>query len=189
MSMGKNRLGVLVFIASEATFFIFLIIAYVYFQSIPSDGPTAASSLNPITTGVFSLFLFASSFTVWQAERSFTASRRGRFSAWMAATIILGGVFLAGQLAEWSRLITAGATIRRNLFGTAFFTLTRFHGAHVLIGLAVLLILAGLGWKGAIGERNSDGVKAVSLYWHFVDLVWVVLYAVIYLQLLAAKLA
>ncbi len=186
--MEKNKLGVLVFIASEATFFVFLIISYIYFQTLQNSGPGAASSLDPVTTGIFSMFLFASSFTVWRADKSFAAGSRRGFTTWMAATILLGLVFLGGQYAEWNRLIAAGTTINRNLFGTAFFTLTGFHGAHVLIGLLALLTLTGLALKGAIRGPDSAGVQAVSLYWHFVDAVWVALYAVIYLQLLIARL-
>ncbi len=186
--MEKNKIGVLAFIASEATFFILLIIAYVYYQILPANGPTAATSLDPLTTGVFSLFLFASSFTVWRAGKSLSAGNRRAFSTWLIATFLLGIIFLAGQGAEWSRLIAAHTTISTNRFGTTFFTLTGFHGAHVLIGLLALAIMASLAITGNIQGTQSAGVEAISLYWHFVDVVWVVIYGVIYLQLLLARL-
>jgi len=187
--MEKNKIGMLAFIASEATFFLLLIIAYVYYQARPPSGPTAANSLDPLTTGIFSLFLFASSFTIWRAGKSLSAGSRRRFSAWLIATILLGVIFLAGQAAEWSRLISARTTISTNLFGTTFFTLTGFHGAHVLIGLLALAILAVLALSGNVRGPRSAGVETISLYWHFVDLVWVAIYAIIYLQLLLARLA
>ncbi len=186
--MEKNKIGVLAFIASEATFFILLIIAYVYYQTLPSPGPRAATSLDPLITGVFSLFLFASSFTVWRAGKSLAAGNRRGFTGWLIATLVLGIIFLAGQAAEWSRLISTHTTISTNLFGTTFFTLTGFHGAHVLIGLLALAILAWLAITGNLQGTRSSGVEAVSLYWHFVDLVWVAIYGVIYLQLLLVRL-
>ncbi len=186
--MDKNKLGVITFIASEATFFLLLIIAYIYFRAQPSTGPSAASSLDPLLTGFFSLFLFASSFTIWRAERSLSHGSRWGFITWLLATIGLGIIFLIGQGVEWDRMIARRTTISTNLFGTTFFTLTGFHGAHVLIGLLALAILAYLGITGEIRAQRSGGVEAISLYWHFVDAVWVVIYTVVYLQLLLGRL-
>ncbi len=187
-TMEKNRLGMLAFIASEAVFFLLLIVSYLYFQSQPGEGPTAASSLDPLVTGFFSLFLFSSSFTIWRSGQSLNHGRHRQAGYWLVATILLGVVFLLGQGAEWSRLIQNGTTISRNLFGSTFFTLTGFHGLHVIIGLISLGILAGLMLGGHIKGSHSAGMEAISVYWHFVDAVWVVLYAVIYLQIIFTRL-
>jgi heme/copper-type cytochrome/quinol oxidase subunit 3 len=100
---------------------------------------------------------------------------------WLAATILLGGVFLIGQGLEYWGLFTGGVRVGSNLFSTAFFTLTGFHGLHVCVGLIALLVVLGLTQAGNTGRRPSPALKAVGLYWHFVDLVWVVVFSVVYL--------
>ncbi len=184
----KNKLGILCFIASEAFFFLLLIVSYVYLNSTQATGPTASSSLDPVKTGFFSLFLFSSSFTIWRADKNFSLGNRRRFSTWLLATILLGIIFLAGQGMEWARLISVNTTVSRDLFGTTFFTLTGFHGAHVLIGLIVLSIFLGLALAGGFKGTKSAGIEVASIYWHFVDVVWIFIYSVIYLQLLIARL-
>jgi heme/copper-type cytochrome/quinol oxidase subunit 3 len=181
METSRTKLGVVMLIVSEAIFFLLLILAYVYFHAYPDGGPSAADSLNPARTAVFSLFLIASSATVWFAGRR--AAREGMLgpAPWIAATIALGLVFIAGQGAEWADLIAAGVTVNRNLFGTTFFTLTGFHGLHVLLGIVALAALAGLVAAGRLRGRAAQPIEAVSLYWHFVDAVWIVIFSVVYL--------
>jgi heme/copper-type cytochrome/quinol oxidase subunit 3 len=182
----RNKLGIIFFIGSETVFFALLILAYLYFSSAANanSGPTAASTLDPLVTGLFSLFLFSSSFTMWRAGKNLEHKNHSRLRFWLLATIGLGGVFLLGQGLEWSHLIGQGATISRNLFGTTFFTLTGFHGFHVLVGLIALAILLGLAWAGDFKEAKSPAVDSISLYWHFVDVVWVVIFSVVYIRLL-----
>lgn len=182
--MAKNKLGMLLFISSEAFFFALLILAYASFRSVPQEGPTAATSLDPLTTGFFSLFLLASSFTIWRASKNQAGKHSRRALIWLAATILLGAVFLIGQGLEWSQLLHAGASVSRNLFGTTFFTLTGLHGLHVAIGLLALGILLVLAWAGRSYSSNSSAVEVLSIYWHFVDVVWVVIFAVVYLWIL-----
>jgi len=182
----KNKLGVILFIGSETIFFTLLLLAYLYFQAgaTAGSGPTAASSLNPLTTGLFSLFLFASSYTIWRADKSLARQSRRGLLLWLLATIVLGVIFLVGQGLEWRHLIAESTTISRNLFGTTFFTLTGFHGFHVLVGLVALAIVLGLAWLGDFNSPKSSAIESISLYWHFVDVVWVVIFAVVYLRLL-----
>jgi heme/copper-type cytochrome/quinol oxidase subunit 3 len=177
-----NQLGVLLFVLSEAAFFLLLILAYAYFMTFPENGPTPKGSLDPLFTGLFSLLLWASSFTVWQAGRSLKQGKPRGLAAWLVVTILLGVGFLIGQGIEWARLITEGTTISRNLFGTTFFTLTGFHGAHVIIGLLMLGILFGFATRGAF-KGSSRAVDSVSIYWHFVDGVWIIIYSLIYLTI------
>ncbi len=170
------------FVASEATFFALLIIAFVALTVAPGHGRTpepGASSLDPLHTGLYSIFLFASSATLAWGERG-VARGRVRLTLGLLVTAALGIVFLAFQGAEWARLLAAGVTVPRNVFGTSFYTLTGFHGAHVAIGVLMLLILTVLAAAGALrGARGA--VAAAAIYWHFVDAVWVVIYAVVYL--------
>jgi heme/copper-type cytochrome/quinol oxidase subunit 3 len=177
----RNRLGMLLFIASEAVFFALLISAYVYYQSVTFPGPNASNSLDPGLTAIYTVFLLASSVTAWAAGKSLEHGSRRGLIGWLILTIVLGGIFLFGQGREYLHLLSQNISIDRNLFGTTFFTLTGFHGLHVLVGLIAIAILALLGWRGAFKGPKSGAVEAISMYWHFVDVVWIVLFSLIYL--------
>ena len=179
--MSRSKLAASLFILSEANFFLILIIAYVYYHALPAGGPSAASSLDPWRTGEFSLALFASSATMWMADRNLRGGRRARHLFWLLVTIVLGAIFLFGQGSEYARLIGSGVTWSRNLFGTTFFTLTGFHGLHVFGGLCALAIAAGVSFSHEITERRRQAFEAIGLYWHFVDGVWVAIFAIVYL--------
>ena len=131
-------------------------------------------SLDLGRTLLFSVCLFASSGTVYLAERRFGRADLGGFRAWWIATIGLGLVFLGGQLTEYARLYAEGITIDRDVYTSAFFTLTGFHGFHVLVGLIALSVVARLRVRRVV-------VDTVSIYWHFVDAVWVVILSLVYL--------
>ncbi len=177
----RNKIGVGLFILSEANFFLLLIIAYVYYHAYPGPGPTATGALNPVRTGLFSVALFASSATMWMASRASRRPDSRGLIAWLAITIALGVLFLIGQAQEYLSLFDHGITISRNLFATTFFTLTGFHGLHVIVGLIALGISLGLASAGKLHEHSKDGFGAVEWYWHFVDAVWVVVFSVVYL--------
>jgi len=177
----NNKLAMVLFLTSEGTFFVFLIIAYVYYHAISNTGVMAAKYLDPLKTGIYTIFLLSSSLTVWQAEKSLRRGNQKGFRSWLLVTIVLGAVFLFGQATEYIHLYGEGVTISANIFGTSFFTLTGFHGFHVLLGLIALTVLFALALKGDFSEKHSSAVEAVALYWHFVDWVWVVIFSVIYL--------
>jgi heme/copper-type cytochrome/quinol oxidase subunit 3 len=130
----------------------------------------------------FSLFLFASSLTIYLAEqRLHRDDERGFLLLWLL-TMLLGVIFLANQVLEYLRLYAEGVTISTNLFTTAFYTLTGFHGLHVVVGLIALGIIAGLARAGDFrGGRRRVAVDTVAVYWHFVDAVWVVVFSLVYL--------
>jgi heme/copper-type cytochrome/quinol oxidase subunit 3 len=178
---GNGRLGMLLFIASEGIFFVLLILAYVFYHHAASNGGEAARVLNTAKTGVFSLFLFASSATVQRATASLRRRRIPAVRGWLIATVALGAVFLVGQGREYAGLIRRDITISRDLFGTTFFTLTGFHGLHVLLGLLMLALLVLLTSQRSVKLLEGGVLEGVSLYWHFVDAVWVVIFAVVYL--------
>jgi heme/copper-type cytochrome/quinol oxidase subunit 3 len=164
-------LGVIIFIASESVFFLAIVLAYVAYRD--AGLATARANLDVVRTGVFSIALFASSGTMAIAART-------RSGAWLGATMTLGAIFLIGQGSEYARLLSEGIGPGSALFGTTFFTLTGLHGIHVLAGLAALaaLFAAHLGRARAV---HAVAWEAVSLYWHFVDAVWVVVFSVVYL--------
>ena len=176
-----NRLGMVLFILSEATFFAVLISSYVYYQAQVYPGPNARNSLDPALSGIFTIFLLASSVTAWAASKSLERGSRRGLIAWLVATVVLGAIFLFGQGREYLHLLSNDVSVDRNLFGTTFFTLTGFHGLHVLGGLIALTILTVLSGLGAFRGPKSTPVEAVSLYWHFVDVVWIVLFSLIYI--------
>ncbi len=179
--MSRSKLAASLFILSEANFFLILIIAYAYYHALPAGGPSAANSLDPWRTGEFSLALFASSATMWMADRSLRGGRRGGHLFWLALTILLGAIFLFGQGSEYARLIGSGVTWSRNLFGTTFFTLTGFHGLHVFGGLCALAIVLSVSLSHEMTERRREAFAAIGMYWHFVDGVWVAIFAIVYL--------
>lgn len=177
----KNKVAIGLFILSEANFFLILIVAYIYFHMLPGPGPSAANSLDPLRTLGFSICLFASSATIHQAGRSFRLGRSEGVRMWLALTVALGAIFLVGQSIEYVGLIGRGVSLSTNLFGATFFTLTGFHGLHVLAGLCALAVLFGVAMSGRLETIKPTGFEAVSIYWHFVDAVWVVIFTVVYL--------
>jgi heme/copper-type cytochrome/quinol oxidase subunit 3 len=180
----RNRVGIVSFLLTEGVFFIMLILAYLYYNSHAMNGPTPADTLNPQRTGIYTLCLLASSVTIWLAERKLRAGKPSAFRWLVALTLLLGAVFLIGQGREYARIFHSGVLVNSNLFATTFFTLTGFHGLHVCVGLIALLILLGLALAGDFKSGRIEAVKSISLYWHFVDGVWLVVFSVIYLRLL-----
>lgn len=176
----KTRLAVLLFLASEFVFFVFLVVAYVYSRPSEISGPTAHSSLNPWKTGIYTVLLLSSSATIYLAERSLKKHGK-RFLLWMSATIVLGAAFLFGEMREYSGLLHKDITISRNLFGSTYFTLTGFHAIHVTLGLLMLITITGLVRAEKLGHKRRTAFRAVSYYWHFVDIVWVMVFSVVYL--------
>jgi cytochrome c oxidase subunit III len=177
--------GMIAFLISEAAFFSTLVMVYIVFLGADArpggrGGPTPAVLSLGLVVGT-TICLLSSSATIHLAERALRQGGEARFRLWWTATIVLGLVFLAGTAYEWRELIARGLTIRRNLFGTTYYTLVGFHGAHVSVGVLVMLIVLGLAMRRQVTARNPHGVELVSWYWHFVDGVWVVVFTVVYL--------
>jgi heme/copper-type cytochrome/quinol oxidase subunit 3 len=175
-----NKTGILAFIFSEAGFFGILILSYLYFYARPQAGP-GPHELDLKRTLIFSVCLFASSFTFWRSEIALRKKRRGPTLGWLVFTIALGAVFLIGQAGEYWKLFQSGVEVSTNLFATSFFTLTGFHGLHVLIGLIALLIFLWLAWQGDFVSGHGSAFEAAGYYWHFVDVVWVFVLFTVYI--------
>lgn len=176
----KTRLAMVLFLASEAIFFAFLITAYVFYHGAVQNGPDAHNSLDVVTTGIYTAVLLSSSVTIFFAERALKRNRKGT-SLWLGVTILCGLVFLFGEMREYTRLLRQNITISRNLFGSTYYTVTGFHAAHVAIGILLLSILLLLSLRGGIKERGHIGVEVISYYWHFVDVIWIAVFSIIYL--------
>ena len=177
-----SQLGMISFLVSEVSFFSTLLVAYVTFIGKDQVGPTPAEALSLPLALVSTVFLLSSSFTIWRAEKSLHHGGRAGFHRWWAATIMLGAIFLAGTAYEWSEMIGVhGLTISTNLFGTTYFTLVGFHALHVTCGVVAMAIVLGLSLRGQVKSEPGGGVELVSWYWHFVDVVWIVVFSVVYL--------
>jgi heme/copper-type cytochrome/quinol oxidase subunit 3 len=174
-------LGMYSFIASESFFFGGLLVGLVYagLHATTGFGP---HDLDLVKTAIFSVALFASSATIVLAERRLHHGDHGGFRFWLLVTILLGAIFIVGQGWEYRALYHEGVTLSTNPYSSAFFTLTGFHGLHVLIGLLALTIVALLAFAGDFRSgRHAGAVQSVSWYWHFVDGVWVVVFSAVYL--------
>jgi heme/copper-type cytochrome/quinol oxidase subunit 3 len=176
----KNAAGVMTFIISETGFFGVLILAYLFYNATPGSG-AGAQHLDVLKTSIFSVCLFASSFTIWRSEAGLRANKQAKMKIWLAATIALGGIFIVGQGLEYWTLFQNGVSVGLDLFATTFFTLTGFHGLHVCAGLLALLIVLGIGFAGGFRKGHLPALRAVSLYWHFVDVVWIFVFSIVYL--------
>jgi cytochrome c oxidase subunit III len=175
-----NQWGMLAFLASEAALFTTLIVVYLAYLKVDQEGPTATVLSLPLVIGT-TICLLSSSVTVHFAVRSLGLNDRTAFVRWWLATIVLGILFLLGTAYEWRTLIVVhGLTISRNLFGSTYFTLVGFHALHLSAGVLVMLIVLGLTIARLLTTKDRAGAELVSWYWHFVDAVWVVVFAVVY---------
>jgi heme/copper-type cytochrome/quinol oxidase subunit 3 len=176
-----NKLMMKLTIGSEAIFFICLIVSYLYFWRSGNFQKEVAEHLSITTTGLFTAVLLSSSFSFWQAERNHAKENSRATKMWLGITLILGVIFLFGQGHEYYKLIKENVLISKTEFGSCFYTLTGFHGLHVLIGLIILSIVLTLTIQGYLLNKNSSVLKAVGIYWHFVDIVWIFVFITIYI--------
>jgi cytochrome c oxidase subunit 3 len=176
-----HRVGMVCFLVSEVAFFGTLIMAYVIFLRHGSAGPTPRETLALGLVLVNTAFLLFSSLTAHLAERALQAGSRGTFHLLWLVTILLGVLFLVGTAVEWRGLIRDhGLTIGVNLFGTTYYTLVGFHAFHVTMGVMALTTVLLVSLAGHLRDRDPIPVTLVGWYWHFVDVVWVVVFLVVY---------
>ena len=177
-------LGMLLFIASEVMFFAGLFAAYFSSRAQNQPWPPAEFEgiLNPLSLIlVATIILVASSFTCQWAVWAIRRNDRTAFLRNIGVTFVLGIIFLLLQAYDYSLLFGEGMTMASGPFGTTYFTLTGFHGAHVFGGVLMLGVVLYRGMAGQFSSRHHDMVEAASIYWHFVDVVWIVLFSVLYL--------
>ncbi|MFO1534376.1 MAG: heme-copper oxidase subunit III [Thermoplasmatota archaeon] len=175
------KAGALLFISSEVFLFGALFTNYFTFQSLnPGHWPDAEVELPLLRTAIFSLFLFSSSATIHMAEHNLKRGNHRSFVNWWGLTILLGLVFLGGQVYEYMQLIAEGHTLGSSQFMSAFFILTGTHGLHVFGGLCLLTVMWLRARKGQFTPERHAGPQVASMYWHFVDLIWVFVFAIVY---------
>ena len=176
-SRGKVAMAGL--IIAEAAIFTIFVVAYLFYLGKSLTGPAPREVLE--TPIFYTICLLSSSLTIHFAAKFLARGIGFAFLGLWLLTIALGGLFLYGTAQEWHRLIYEhGLTISTNLFGTTYYSLVGLHGFHVTAGLVMLLTVAVLGLCGHIGIKQSGHIEALSMYWHFVDAVWVVVFTVVY---------
>jgi heme/copper-type cytochrome/quinol oxidase subunit 3 len=177
-----RKMLIWVFLGSECMFFGSLIATYLIYYGQSVSGPTPADILDIPTTTVSTFVLLMSSFMMVMAYSNIRRGNVRNFRVWILCTAFLGATFLGFQVFEFREFAIHGhLTPRTNLFGSTFFTLTGFHGAHVTLGVVWLVSLFGYSFKGDLTPQEGLSVDIAALYWHFVDVVWIVIFTVIYL--------
>jgi cytochrome c oxidase subunit 3 len=175
----KGKVAMACLIVAESAIFTIFVVAYLFYLGKSLTGPTPREVLE--TPIFFTICLLSSSLTIHFATKLLERGQRGGFLLLWLLTIVLGGLFLFGTGREWHRLIYEhGLTISTNLFGTTYYSLVGLHGFHVSAGLVMLSMVLLFGLAGRVGPEQSARVEVLSLYWHFVDAVWVVVFTVVY---------
>ena len=176
----RGHVGMVCLIAAEAAIFMIFVVAYIFYIGKSLTGPMPSEVSRRRSSSRSACCRAASPFT--SPSRPSNAASSAHFSGWWLSTIALGGLFLYGTAREWHRLIYEdGLTISTNLFGTTYYSLVGLHGFHVIVGLVLLSTVMALRLAGRVGHEHAYRVDVLSLYWHFVDAVWVVVFTVVYI--------
>lgn len=175
----RGPVGILLFILAESSIFAVFVAAYLFYIGRSLTGPTPREVLQfPV---VMTVCLLSSSLTIHLATRALRNGAVGRFLRYWLATVLLGAGFLAGTAREWHELIAEHhLTISTNLFGSTYYALVGLHASHVIAGMVMLLIVAAFGLAGRIRPVHVERADVISIYWHFVDVVWIVVVTVVY---------
>ncbi len=175
----RGQVGMYVLIGAESAIFTIFVVAYLFYVGKSLSGPMPSEVLSPPI--LYTVCLLSSSLTIHFAARSLRAGKVQSFAAWWLLTIMLGAIFLYGTASEWHRLIyKEGLTIATNLFGTTYYSLVGLHGFHVIVGLFALSTVLAFTIFGAVKQEHAERIDVLSLYWHFVDAVWIVVFTVVY---------
>jgi heme/copper-type cytochrome/quinol oxidase subunit 3 len=179
--LSNIKLAMWAFLASDCLFFGALISTFLLYKGRTAAGPTPAEVYDIPYTSVSSFVLLMSSLTMVLALAAIQRRDEYRMRAWLMATALLGMTFIAGQVYEFTTFVEEGLTLSTSPFGSSFFLMTGFHGAHVAGGILMLLSLVGMSLDGRLPPERAETVEMAGLYWHFVDIVWIVIFAVAYL--------
>ncbi|MBS1847179.1 MAG: cytochrome c oxidase subunit 3 [Actinobacteria bacterium] len=179
--ISHSKLGMWIFLASDCLLFGAFISAYLMYNGRAQRGPTPSDVINIPFTSTSTFVLLMSSLTMVLAVSAAHRGEERRTRLWLIATAILGASFIAGQVYEFTTMYREGLGYTTNIFGSSFFSLTGFHGVHVTVGIILLLILVSMSFRGRLPKAKAEVVEVIGLYWHFVDVVWIVIFTVVYL--------
>ena len=175
----RGRIGMFCLISAESAIFTIFVVAYLFYVGKSLTGPTPKDVLH--TPIFFTICLLSSSLTIHLAVRSLKRVNIRGFSLWWFLTLALGATFLFGTAREWRHLIyDEGLTIQTNLFGTTYYSLVGLHAFHVTVGLLGITTVLLFVLLGYVRQEHAERIDVLALYWHFVDAVWVVVFAVVY---------
>jgi len=181
-TISNTKLAMWLFLGSECLLFGGLITTYlIYKEPLAGQGPALIDIVDIPFTSASSFVLLMSSLTMVLAVSAIERGDHHRMRTWVAATAVLGATFVAGQVYEFTAFYREGLGFTTSRFSSAFYALTGFHGVHVTVGLIMLMSLFVLSLRGRLPEHKAESVEVVGLYWHFVDVVWILIFAVVYL--------
>jgi len=175
----RGRVGMYCLIAAEAAIFTIFVVAYLFYIGKSPAGPQPRDVLHaPI---FYTVCLLASSLTIHAGVRKLVAGNVAAFARLWLLTIVLGGAFLYGTAREWVHLIfDERLTVSTNLFGTTYYSLVGLHAFHVTVGMLALILVALFYFAAKLRREHAERLEVLSMYWHFVDAVWVVVFTIVY---------
>jgi cytochrome c oxidase subunit 3/cytochrome o ubiquinol oxidase subunit 3 len=179
--LSNNKLAMWLFLGSECLLFGGLISTYMLYRGRTQEGPKPDQVYDIPFTSISSFILLMSSLTMVLAVSAAKQDDIRRTRLWLAATAALGSLFIGGQVYEFTAFYREGLGFTTSLFGSSFYTLTGFHGVHVSVGIIMLVSLIVITVRGRISGSRAEVVELVGLYWHFVDIVWIVIFTLVYL--------
>jgi heme/copper-type cytochrome/quinol oxidase subunit 3 len=179
--VSNEKLAMWVFLGSDCLLFGGLISTYLLMRHKSISGPGPADMFDIPFTSVSSFVLLMSSLTMALAVGAIHRGDERRCRSFLLTTALLGSVFIAGQVYEFTSFVKEGLGYTTNLFGSAFYTLTGFHGVHVSVGIIFLMSLFVMSLRGNLGQERAETVEIFGLYWHFVDIVWILIFTIVYL--------
>jgi cytochrome c oxidase subunit 3/cytochrome o ubiquinol oxidase subunit 3 len=178
--VSNEKLGMWVFLGSECLLFGGLISTYLLYKDTAVTGPRPHDLYDIPFTSVSSFVLLMSSFTMVLALSALQRGDERRNRVWLVTTALLGATFISGQVYEFTSFVKEGMGYTTNTAASAFYTLTGFHGVHVSVGILMLMSLAIMSWRGRLPQARAEVVEIIGLYWHFVDVVWIFLFGILY---------
>jgi cytochrome c oxidase subunit 3/cytochrome o ubiquinol oxidase subunit 3 len=181
LGLSNTKLAMWLFLGSECLLFGGLISTYMLYRNRHSESVGPDQLWDIPFTSASSFVLLMSSLTMVMAVSSANRKDDRNTNLWLVVTAILGSLFVAGQVYEFTTFYREGLGYTTSLFGSSFYTLTGFHGAHVSIGIIILLATMAMIAKNRISGDKAETVEMVGLYWHFVDVVWIIIFTLVYL--------
>ena len=179
--LSNNKMAMWLFLGSECLLFGGLISTYMLYRGRVTQGPRPSQIFDIPFTSVSSFVLLMSSLTMVLAVTSAQRKDNERTKLWLTITALLGATFVGGQVYEFTAFYNEGLGFTTNLFSSSFYTLTGFHGVHVTVGVIMLLSLRGIISKDKDTGDRPEVVELIGLYWHFVDIVWIIIFTLVYL--------
>lgn len=179
--ISNEKVAMWAFLGSECLMFGGLISTFLLYKSRANGGETPHDLYNIAFTSISSFVLLMSSLTMVLAVSAIARGDGRALRIWLLVTALLGAVFISGQVFEFTEFIDEGYGFTHSPGWSAFFALTGFHGVHVTLGIVMLISAAVLSWRGYIDKSRAEAIEIVGLYWHFVDVVWILIFTVVYL--------